>query len=116
MKNVQKLLLFVLLSNLVGCSTTPSAPQRYTTYQPQYCYSEQVVQLQGRNRVEASSTQHCSDSPGQQVAKQRAGIDKNCKEFWYTENRGNRLVDIRGVRCEKLDGTWEIIDINGYRN
>ena len=43
----------------------------------------------------------------------RAGIDKGCEEFWYNETRWGKLTQVRGVRCEKLDGSWEILNING---
>jgi hypothetical protein len=43
----------------------------------------------------------------------RAGIDTSCEEFWYNETRWGKLTKVRGVRCEKLDGSWEILNING---
>jgi hypothetical protein len=43
----------------------------------------------------------------------RAGIDKNCEEFWYPEYRWGKPVQVRGVRCEKLNGRWEIVNVDG---
>jgi hypothetical protein len=43
----------------------------------------------------------------------RAGIDSKCEEFFYPERRWNTTVEVRGVRCEKLDGSWEVLNING---
>lgn len=93
---------------LAGCS---SAPERI--YTSQYCYTDQTIQKDGDNVVSSSTTLECTDRPGQQTAIQRAGIDAGCEEYWYPEHRGNRVVQVRGVRCEKLNGRWEIVNIDG---
>lgn len=102
--------LFALAGVLVlaGCSSTPD-----TVYTGQYCYTDQTVQKSGENVVSSSTTLECTDRPGQQTAIQRAGIDAGCEEFWYPERRGNRVMQVRGVRCEKLNGRWEIVNIDG---
>lgn len=93
---------------LVGCASSPSP-----TYQSQYCYTDQVIVKQGNSVVDSATVLQCTDRPGQQMAIQRAGIDAKCEEFWYPEHRWNKTINVRGVRCEKLDGTWEVLNING---
>tara|TARA_E500000178_G_scaffold284638_1_gene285951 strand:+ start:2292 stop:2492 length:201 start_codon:yes stop_codon:yes gene_type:complete len=66
--------------------------------------------------VSGTATHSCTDRPGQQVAMQRAGIDAGCKEFWYNEFRNGKIIPTRGVYCEKLDGSTEIVNINGINN
>lgn len=102
--------LFALAGVLVlaGCSSTPD-----TVYTGQYCYTDQTIQKNGNSVVSSTTTLECTDRPGQQTAIQRAGIDVGCEEFWYPERRGNRVVQVRGVRCEKLNGRWEIVNIDG---
>lgn len=80
-----------------------------------YCYSDEN-HVTKNGKTDSTIVTECSDRPGQQLAIQRAGIDKTCKEFWYDEYRNGRRYQQRGVRCEKLDGTWEILNINGTVN
>ena len=96
---------------MLGACTT----SQHYDYTPQYCYTDQVIE-RTNDIVNSETKLECTDRPGQQVATQRAGIDKGCKEFWYTEIRNGSRFPVRGVRCEKLDGSWEILDINGYVN
>jgi hypothetical protein len=92
---------------LTGCSAT----QEYN-YQAQYCYTDQTITRQGEN-VDSKTVLECTDRPGQQTAIQRAGIDAGCREFWYPEMRHGSRVMVRGVACEKLNGSLEIVNING---
>ena len=41
-------------------------------------------------------------------------VYQTCREFFFTETRNGRAYNQRGVRCEKLDGSWEILNVNGY--
>ena len=100
-------LVIMALVLLSACSS------KQVDYKPPYCYTDQKIQTQNGDTVSSETTLECSDRPGQQTAIQRAGIDKGCEEFWYTETRNGQSVPVRGVRCEKLDGSWEILNING---
>ena len=106
-----KYLLFSIttVSLLGGCSSTPD----YYDYKAPYCYTDEIVQLKDGDKVSGTATHSCTDRPGQQVAMQRAGIDAGCKEFWYNEFRNGKIIPTRGVYCEKLDGSTEIVNING---
>ena len=109
-----KYLLFSIttVSLLGGCSSTPD----YYDYKAPYCYTDEIVQLKDGDKVSGTATHSCTDRPGQQVAMQRAGIDAGCKEFWYNEFRNGKIIPTRGVYCEKLDGSTEIVIINGINN
>jgi hypothetical protein len=102
-----RLVLLLGALSLAGCASK-SAP-----YQSQYCYTDQTIVKQGDSVVSSATVLECTDRPGQQTAIQRAGIDSKCEEFWYPERRWNTTVNVRGVRCEKLNGTWEVLNING---
>ena len=77
-------------------------------------YRSKLSQYKNGETANSETTLQCTDRPGQQTQIQRAGIDKGCEEFVYTEIRNGQAVPVRGVRCEKLDGSWEILNINGY--
>lgn len=102
-------LLLIALINfaLVGCASNK------TTYTAPYCYTDQTIVKDGNNVINSATVLECTDRPGQQTALQRAGIDARCEEFWYPESRWGQTVEVRGVRCEKLDGSWEVLNING---
>lgn len=103
------LIISVLAVNLLsGCSSAPK------TYQSPYCYTDETVRMKDNAVVSSESVHECTDRPGRQAEIQRAGIDASCEEFWYNEVRRGGLVKQRGVRCEKFDGSWEILNINGY--
>lgn len=106
------LLSITTVSLLGGCSSTPD----YYDYKAPYCYTDEIVQLKDGDKVSGIATHSCTDRPGQQVAMQRAGIDAGCKEFWYNEFRNGKIIPTRGVYCEKLDGSTEIVNINGINN
>lgn len=95
------------LAILAGCSSSPKVQ-----YASPYCYTDQKI-VNADGTVSSETHLECTDRPSRQAEIQRAGIDKNCKEFFYAERRWGELVEVRGVRCEKFDGTWEIIDIGG---
>lgn len=102
-----KLLIVVSAVTLAGCSAAPK------TAQGQYCYTDQVIVKNGSTGVASQTVLECTDRPSRQAEIQRAGIDKNCEEFWYPEYRWGKPVQVRGVRCEKLNGRWEIVNIDG---
>jgi hypothetical protein len=102
-----KLILAVgALALVAGCSTSPK------TLQSQYCYTDQVI-VKNDSTVSSQTVLECTDRPSRQAEIARAGVDKNCEEFWYPEHRWGKTVQVRGVRCEKFNGSWEIINING---
>ena len=85
---------------LAGCSSNSNK----VVYQTPYCYTDQTITKQDET-VSSNSVLQCTDRPGQQAAIQRAGIDKSCEEFLFTEVRNGHRFRQRGVRCEKLDGS-----------
>lgn len=93
---------------LTGCASEP----KYN-YTPQYCYTDQMIVKEDDEKVASMTALECTDRPSRQAEIFRAGIDKNCREFWYEEFRWGRMVPVRGVACEKFDGTLEIVNING---
>jgi hypothetical protein len=101
------LLLTTSILVLAGCASND------VVYNPQYCYTDQTIVKQSDANVSSATVVQCTDRPGQQMQIARAGIDSKCEEFFYPERRWNKTVQVRGVRCEKLDGTWEVLNING---
>lgn len=100
------LLLIATASIITGCSSTPQ-------YSAPYCYTDEHIVMQDNDTVSSTTHLECTDRPGRQAEIARAGIDSSCEEYWYTEIRKGRRHQVRGVRCEKLDGSWEVLNLNG---
>jgi len=104
---MRKYLLFSILAiSLVGCSS------KQIVYTPQYCYTDQTI-THSDSTVSSNTVLQCTDRPGQQAMIQRTGVDSKCEEFFFDEMRRGKVHVTRGVRCQKYDGSWEIINING---
>jgi hypothetical protein len=82
-------------------------------YKSPYCYTDQTIVLKDGADVSSETILECSDRPGKQAEIQRAGIDKACREFEYTEVRYGKRYLQRGVQCEYPDGSVEVLDLNG---
>jgi len=108
MQSVKVLSILLLsTSSLIGCSSNE------VNYSAPYCYTDESITMQGTNRVNSTTNLECTDRPGRQTEISRAGIDKGCEQFFYTEVRRGRVVEQRGVMCTHADGSREILDING---
>jgi hypothetical protein len=106
----------LLLITSIGLVLAGCTSNQYYDYTPQYCYTDQAIVKQDGTNVSSATVVQCTDRPGQQMQIARAGIDSKCEEFFYPERRWNTTVEVRGVRCEKLDGSWEVLNINGTVN
>mgnify|MGYP006251745007 CR=1 FL=1 len=102
-----RIIAVIIAVTLAGCSSNDKV-----VYQTPYCYTDQTISKKD-GVVSSDTTLQCTDRPGQQMAIQRGGIDKSCEEFFFTEYRNGQGYRQRGVRCEKLNGSWEILNING---
>ena len=103
----------LLITSIGVLALSGCASNNHYDYTPQYCYTDQKIVKQGDTSVSSATVVQCTDRPGQQMQIARAGIDSKCEEFFYPERRWNTTVEVRGVRCEKLDGSWEVLNING---
>jgi hypothetical protein len=95
---------------LVGCSSAP----KVTAQKPQYCYTSQTVELQNGEKVDSRTVVECSDDQIKRMAAPRLGLSHNCGTFTYWTKIGGKDVQRKGISCQKLDGTWEVINTTGY--
>lgn len=102
-----KLLLFLPILALVGCSTGP----KYQAEKPQYCYTSQTIVTQNNEKVDSLTVVDCTDDQIKRLAEPRIGLSANCGEFTYWMKQGGRDVQRKGVSCQKPDGSWEIVNI-----
>jgi surface antigen len=101
------LLLSSLGAVLAGCSTTQQVAVDHT---PQYCHTDQQIVLQDGSTVFSATKVNCTDNQITRVKQHQAGLANNCGRFTYHMNIGGKVVTKQGISCQRIDGTWEIIN------
>lgn len=95
---------------MVGCSSSP----KIVAQKPQYCHTSQEILLKNGQTVESATLVECTDDQIKRLTANRLGMASNCGEFTYWTRIGNRNVERKGISCQKLDGSWEIVNTTTY--
>lgn len=98
--------MMLLIALLSGCSSAP----KVVAQKPQYCYTNQTIELENNERVNSKTTLECSDDQVKRLFQARSGMAPNCGEFTYWMQMGGTHVQRKGVSCQKPDGSWEIVN------
>lgn len=104
-----KYLLFLTALFLVGCSSSPKT----VAQKPQYCYTSQKIVTEDKETVSSQTEVDCTDDQIKRLAVARIGMAPNCGEFTYWMNIGGNNVQRKGISCQKLDGSWEVVNTTG---
>lgn len=99
-------LMITAIALLSGCSSTP----KVSANKPQYCYTSQTIKTQNGDTVNSETTLDCTDDQIKRLAVKRIGLAPNCGEFTYRMMVGGNYVQQKGISCQKLDGSWEIVN------
>jgi len=99
-------LLLVLALSLVGCSSAPTVVAK----KPQYCHTSQTIITENKETVSSRTELECTDDQVKRLTARRVGIASNCGEFTYWMQIGGRDVQRKGISCQKIDGTWEVLN------
>ena len=100
------LLCFLLIALLSGCSSSP----KIAANKPQYCYTSQTITTQNKETVDSKTVLDCTDDDVKRITTARLGMSTNCGEFTYWMQIGGRDVQRKGISCQKMDGSWEIVN------
>jgi hypothetical protein len=103
---VRTLATVVFSAILVGCSSQPKVQAE----KPQYCYTNQTIETENREVVNSRTLIECTDDQLNRLTAKRLGMANNCGEFLYWTKVGGRDVQRKGISCQKLDGSWEIVN------
>jgi len=106
---MKALVILAAILLMTGCSSAPKVAAK----KPQYCYTSQTIQTKNGEKVNSETTLECTDDQIKRVAVSRLGMAPNCGEFTYWMQIGGRDVQRKGISCQKLDGSWEVIDTAG---
>jgi hypothetical protein len=100
------ILLFLVIALLSGCSSAP----KVMAQKPQYCLTSQTIQTENNETVNSKTTLECTDDQIKRLSSVRLGMSGNCGEFSYWMNIGGNNVQRKGISCQKLDGSWEVVN------
>jgi hypothetical protein len=93
---------------LTACSTSGSKTSQ--SLKPQYCYTNQEIELRNGETVGSLTRVECTDDRTRQLFQARAGIAKDCVEFSFPMNIRGQLVERTAYACQKFSGTYEIFN------
>lgn len=96
----------VIAVALTACSSAP----KIQANKPQYCHTSQTIKTQNGERVNSETVLECTDDDVKRIVTARLGMSANCGEFTYWMQIGGRDVQRKGISCQKLDGSWEIVN------
>lgn len=99
--------LAVLCIALSGCSSTS---QKTARLEPQYCYTNQEIEVENGKNVSSRTRVECTDDRTKKLFQARSGISKDCTEFYFQMNIKGQPVERRGYACTKFDGSIEIFN------
>ncbi len=100
----------IAITLLSGCSSSP----KMQAQKPQYCHTSQEILVKNGQKVESATLVECTDDQIKRLTVNRLGMANNCGEFTYWTRIGNKNVERKGISCQKLDGSWEIINTTSY--
>ncbi len=95
---------------ITGCSSAPKVQAQ----KPQYCHTSQEILIRNGEKVDSATLVECTDDQIKRMPAVRLGMANSCGEFTYWTRIGNRNVERKGISCQKLDGSWEIINTSSY--
>ena len=99
-------IMFIVIMFLTGCSSTP----RVEAQKPQYCHTSQNIVVKNGEKVDSATLVECTDDQIRRMPAVKLGMAPNCGSFSYWMKIGDKNVQRRGISCQKLDGTWEVIN------
>lgn len=94
---------------LAGCASSPKT----VAQKPQYCYTSQQITVQDGEKVSSQTQLDCTDDQIKRLTAHRIGLSPNCGEFTYWMQMGGSNVQRKGISCQKLDGSWEVVSTTG---
>lgn len=106
-----KFILALAILAVTGCSST----KQVTDLQPQYCYTNQEIELENGNKVSSRTRLECTDDRTKQLFQARSGVAKDCQEFFYVMPLRGQMVERRGYACQKFSGTSEVFNPSQHR-
>ena len=94
---------------LSACSSNNIQPTM-ARFEPQYCHTKSEYTLKNGNKANSRVDVNCTDDPKDKHFLAYSGMAKDCREHYYVINLNGKRVRQRGFVCQKIDGSWEIVN------
>ena len=94
---------------LSACSSSNNKPVM-AQFQPQYCHTDSQHTLENGNKANSRVDVRCTDNPKDKHFLAYSGMAKTCREHYYDIWLNGKAVTQRGFVCQKIDGSWEIVN------
>ncbi len=79
-------------------------------FQPQYCHTKSNYTLDNGNTASSRIDVNCTDDPNDKHFLAYSGMAKKCREHYYNVWYHGKQQKQRGFVCQKLDGSWEVLN------
>jgi hypothetical protein len=101
-------IIFIAVTALAisGCASN----KQTTALQPQYCYTNQSIEVENGSNVSSKTRVECTDDRTKQLFQARSGISSDCMEFFYALPLNGKIVQRRGYVCQRFSGTSEVFN------
>ena len=94
---------------VTACSSHTEKPVM-AQFQPQYCHTDSHYTVKNGNKANSRVDVRCTDNPKDKHFLAYSGMAKTCREHYYEIWLNGQAVQQRGFVCQKLDGSWEIVN------
>lgn len=101
------LLSLATVSLLTACS---GKQVHLASSEPQYCYTDEKIQIENGQKVNSKTTLDCSDKPRVEHFVKDEGIAKNCRHYQQVVSIKGREKNVQGFLCQFADGSWQAVD------
>ena len=105
---VKSVVLMGAVLAVTACSSHNQKPVM-AQFQPQYCYQTTTIET-NNNTVNSKGLTECTDNPKNKHFLAYSGMAKDCREHYYEIFLNGKMQRQRGFVCQKLDGSWEIVN------
>jgi len=102
----------VMLGAVLAISACSSHNQKpvMAQFEPQYCHTNSKYTLKDGNKANSRVDVNCTDNPKDKHFLAYSGMAKDCREHYYEIFLNGKMQRQRGFVCQKLDGSWEIVN------
>lgn len=106
---VKSVVLMGAVLAVTACSSHNQKPVM-AQFQPQYCYQTTTIETTNGDTVNSKGLTECTDNPKNKHFLAYSGMANDCREHYYEIFLNGKMQRQRGFVCQKLDGTWEIVN------
>jgi hypothetical protein len=104
------LVLFLSLTTISLLTACAGKQAQLASSEPQYCYTDETIQVENGQTVNSKTTLDCTDKPRVEHFVKDTGIAKNCRPYQQTVSIKGRYKNVQGFLCQFADGSWQAVD------